>query len=147
MRRLVPITSRYHGEHFFIRRLGFIVATPLLLVLVIVETTDLVFALDSIPAIFAVTQIRSSSTRRTSLPSWGCVRSTSCWPMSCRISVSESWTGRGAGLCGRQDAHRRHLPHAHRHVVGRHCRGVGRGHRRAALVPAPEQETVTVSAD
>ena len=56
MRKLVPITSRYHGEHFFIRRLGFIVATPLLLVLVIVETTDLVFALDSIPAIFAVTQ-------------------------------------------------------------------------------------------
>ena len=56
MRKLVPITSRYYGEHFFIRRLGFIVATPLLLVLVIVETTDLVFALDSIPAIFAVTQ-------------------------------------------------------------------------------------------
>ena len=56
MRKLVPITSRYHGEHFFIRRLGYFVATPLLLVLVIVETTDLVFALDSIPAIFAVTQ-------------------------------------------------------------------------------------------
>lgn len=56
VRKLIPITSRYQGDRFFIRRLGVLVATPLLLVLVIVETTDLVFALDSIPAIFAVTQ-------------------------------------------------------------------------------------------
>jgi tellurite resistance protein TerC len=56
VRKLIPITSRYQGDRFFIRRLGVLMATPLLMVLVIVETTDLVFALDSIPAIFAVTQ-------------------------------------------------------------------------------------------
>ncbi len=55
-RRLFPITEHYEGEHFFIRRAGRLMATPLLLVLVMVESTDLVFAVDSIPAIFAVTQ-------------------------------------------------------------------------------------------
>jgi tellurite resistance protein TerC len=54
-RRIFPITDRYEGEHFFIRRAGVLMATPLLLVLVMVESTDLVFAIDSIPAIFAVT--------------------------------------------------------------------------------------------
>lgn len=55
-RRIFPITERYEGEHFFIRRAGRLMATPLLLVLVMVESTDVVFAVDSIPAIFAVTQ-------------------------------------------------------------------------------------------
>jgi tellurite resistance protein TerC len=54
-RRIFPITDTYEGEHFFIRRAGVLMATPLLLVLVMVESTDLVFAIDSIPAIFAVT--------------------------------------------------------------------------------------------
>ncbi|HEY4034613.1 MAG TPA: TerC family protein [Ktedonobacteraceae bacterium] len=55
VRRIVPVTTGYEGEHFLVRQAGRILATPLLLVLVVVETTDLVFALDSIPAIFAVT--------------------------------------------------------------------------------------------
>ena len=55
-RRYVPMTDEYHGQRFFIRRAGALVATPLLLVLVLVEFTDIVFAVDSIPAIFAVTQ-------------------------------------------------------------------------------------------
>jgi tellurite resistance protein TerC len=55
-RRIFPITSTYEGEHFFVRRAGKLMATPLLLVLVMVESTDLVFAVDSIPAIFAVTR-------------------------------------------------------------------------------------------
>jgi tellurite resistance protein TerC len=54
-RRLVPVTDTYEGERFLIRRAGRWMATPLLLVLVMVESTDLVFAVDSIPAIFAVT--------------------------------------------------------------------------------------------
>ena len=54
-RRLIPITKSYEGERFLIRRAGRWVATPLLLVLVMVESTDLIFAVDSIPAIFAVT--------------------------------------------------------------------------------------------
>ncbi|HBY94204.1 MAG TPA: hypothetical protein DEP84_09615 [Chloroflexi bacterium] len=56
VRRILPITSHYRGTRFFIREAGRLVATPLLVVLLVVETTDLIFALDSIPAIFAVTQ-------------------------------------------------------------------------------------------
>jgi tellurite resistance protein TerC len=55
LRRFVPITSDYHGTRFFIRQGGLMMATPLLAVLVVIETTDIVFAVDSIPAIFAVT--------------------------------------------------------------------------------------------
>lgn len=55
LRRFMPITKGYEGQHFLIRRGGQLFATPLLVVLVAVETTDLVFAVDSIPAIFAVT--------------------------------------------------------------------------------------------
>ncbi|HEY0737244.1 MAG TPA: TerC family protein [Herpetosiphonaceae bacterium] len=54
-RRLMPVSDHYEGEKFFIRRAGRLVATPLFLVLLMVESTDLVFAVDSIPAIFAVT--------------------------------------------------------------------------------------------
>jgi tellurite resistance protein TerC len=73
VRRLVPITSRYHGQKFFVRepageggtgpraagggrRATRLVATPLFVVLVFIETTDLLFAVDSIPAIFAITE-------------------------------------------------------------------------------------------
>ena len=55
LRRAVPITDEYHGQHFFVRRDGRRWATPLLAVLVVIETTDVVFAIDSIPAIFAIT--------------------------------------------------------------------------------------------
>lgn len=54
-RRLMPITESYEGDRFFVRRAGTLMATPLFLVLLMVESTDLVFAVDSIPAIFAVT--------------------------------------------------------------------------------------------
>lgn len=49
-------TPEYHGEKFFIRDAGKLLATPLLLVLMVVESTDLVFAVDSIPAVIAVTR-------------------------------------------------------------------------------------------
>lgn len=55
LRRVMPITQGYHGHDFFVRNAGRIFATPLFVVLLVVETTDLIFALDSIPAIFAVT--------------------------------------------------------------------------------------------
>jgi tellurite resistance protein TerC len=55
LRRVMPITDSYHGHDFFVRNAGRIFATPLFVVLLVVETTDLIFALDSIPAIFAVT--------------------------------------------------------------------------------------------
>jgi tellurite resistance protein TerC len=56
VRRLVPVTNVYHGQSFFVRDNARWVATPLFIVLVFIEVTDLVFAVDSIPAIFAVTQ-------------------------------------------------------------------------------------------
>ena len=55
LRRFMPVTQQYRGHSFFIRESGRLFATPLFVVLLIVETTDLIFALDSIPAIFAVT--------------------------------------------------------------------------------------------
>ncbi len=55
LRRFMPVTPGYEGQHFLVRHDGRLFATPLLVVLVTVETTDLVFAVDSIPAIFAVT--------------------------------------------------------------------------------------------
>jgi tellurite resistance protein TerC len=55
-RRLVPVTADYDGARFFVRARGRWAATPLMIVLLLVEFTDLVFAVDSIPAIFAVTR-------------------------------------------------------------------------------------------
>jgi tellurite resistance protein TerC len=54
-KRMLPFTTRYDGQRFFTRENGRRVATPLFLVLLMVEFTDLIFAVDSIPAIFAVT--------------------------------------------------------------------------------------------
>jgi tellurite resistance protein TerC len=54
-KRMMPVTNKYHGEKFFIRENGILMATPLFVVLLLVEITDLIFAVDSIPAIFAVT--------------------------------------------------------------------------------------------
>ncbi|HEY3186308.1 MAG TPA: TerC family protein [Solirubrobacteraceae bacterium] len=56
LRRRVAMTGEYHGDRLAVRADGRRVATPLLAVFVVVATTDLVFAVDSIPAIFAVTQ-------------------------------------------------------------------------------------------
>ncbi|HSN71501.1 MAG TPA: TerC family protein [Steroidobacteraceae bacterium] len=55
-RRIYPTTDQLHGEKFFVRLDGRLTATPMFLALVLVESTDLMFAVDSIPAIFAVTQ-------------------------------------------------------------------------------------------
>lgn len=56
MRKIFPTTKRYYGANFFVYRMGKLIATPLFIVLVVIETTDLVFALDSIPAILAITR-------------------------------------------------------------------------------------------
>jgi len=54
-RRLIPSTPDYHGKRFWVRQDGRWLATPLFFVLILIETMDIVFAVDSIPAIFAVT--------------------------------------------------------------------------------------------
>ncbi|SUE14294.1 transporter [Rhodococcus gordoniae] len=56
-RRYVPMTDAFYEQKFFVRIGGTVLATPLLAVLVLVEVTDIVFAVDSIPAIFAVTDV------------------------------------------------------------------------------------------
>jgi tellurite resistance protein TerC len=56
VRRFVPMTADYDGKSFFVTVEGRRVATPLLLVLILVEFTDLIFAVDSIPAIFGITR-------------------------------------------------------------------------------------------
>jgi len=55
-KRFIPVTPDLHGGNFFIKQDGKIFATPLFLVLLLIETTDLIFAVDSIPAILAITQ-------------------------------------------------------------------------------------------
>jgi len=56
VRRIIPMASDFHGQHFFTVENGRRLATPLFLVLILVEFTDLIFAVDSIPAVFAVTR-------------------------------------------------------------------------------------------
>jgi len=55
-RRFFPVTTKTHGGDFFIRENGRLSATPLFIVLIVVETTDVVFALDSLPAVLAITR-------------------------------------------------------------------------------------------
>ncbi len=55
-RRIFPLTPQFHGQHFFVKLDGRRLATPMLLVLVTVEFSDVLFAVDSIPAIFGITQ-------------------------------------------------------------------------------------------
>jgi tellurite resistance protein TerC len=54
--KVFPVSHNYHGQKLWIREAGKLMATPLLLVLLVVEATDFVFALDSIPAVFGVTR-------------------------------------------------------------------------------------------
>ncbi|PIS10895.1 MAG: hypothetical protein COT73_06925 [Bdellovibrio sp. CG10_big_fil_rev_8_21_14_0_10_47_8] len=56
IKKIIPTTQSFRGNHFFIVENGVRKATPLFLALVVIEVTDLIFAVDSIPAIFSVTQ-------------------------------------------------------------------------------------------
>jgi tellurite resistance protein TerC len=55
-KKVLPVTDEYHRENFFIRKEGKLFATPLFIVLLIIESSDLIFAVDSIPAILAISQ-------------------------------------------------------------------------------------------
>lgn len=54
-RKILPVSSGVHGEHFFCRENGILMMTPLFLALLVIETSDVIFAVDSIPAIFGIT--------------------------------------------------------------------------------------------
>jgi len=55
VRRLLPVTEQYEGDKFFVRRAGRRMATPLFAALITIELSDIMFAIDSVPAILAVT--------------------------------------------------------------------------------------------
>jgi tellurite resistance protein TerC len=55
VKKIMPVTSDYHGHDFFFKRRGVRAATPLFIALIMVETTDVIFAVDSIPAILGIT--------------------------------------------------------------------------------------------
>ncbi len=56
VRRLIPVTPDLHGSSFLVRLNGVMHFTPLMIVLLVLETTDILFAVDSVPAVFAVTK-------------------------------------------------------------------------------------------
>jgi len=56
LRKVMPLTKDFHGDKFFVKQGAKWAATPMFAVLICVEFTDLIFAVDSIPAIFAITQ-------------------------------------------------------------------------------------------
>ena len=56
MSKIFPVTGKIHGEHFFVKENGKHYITPLFFALLVIETMDVIFALDSIPAIFLITQ-------------------------------------------------------------------------------------------
>ncbi|HSV97431.1 MAG TPA: TerC family protein [Spirochaetota bacterium] len=53
-RRFMPVTKEFYGHHFFVRKAGRVAATPLFIALLVIEATDVVFAVDSIPAVLAI---------------------------------------------------------------------------------------------
>lgn len=56
IKKVIPTTTQFNGNHFFLVENGIRKATPLFMALIVIEITDLIFAVDSIPAVFAVTQ-------------------------------------------------------------------------------------------
>ena len=81
-RRMLPVSKGSHeqyGHAFFVREAGRLCITPIFLVLLVVESTDVLFAVDSVPAIFGITKSPSSFLPRTFSPFWACGRCTSCW--------------------------------------------------------------------
>lgn len=56
LRKWLPLTPKLHGQKFLVREAGKLVATPLFLALVMIEVSDIIFAVDSVPAIFAITR-------------------------------------------------------------------------------------------
>lgn len=55
-KKLMPVTTKFRGEKFFIKKMDKIIATPLFICLIAIETTDIVFAIDSVPAVLAISR-------------------------------------------------------------------------------------------
>jgi tellurite resistance protein TerC len=92
-RRFVPVMPVLHGQNFFVRSKGVLYATPLLLVLLFIEVSDIVFAIDSVPAIFALT--RESLVVFTSNildPGPACALFSARWSRG-KVLPAEVWSG------------------------------------------------------
>jgi tellurite resistance protein TerC len=89
-RRHLPVAEGDHGERFLVWKDGKRYVTPLLLVLILIEATDLVFAVDSIPAIFAITSDPFIVFTSNMFAIRACGRCTSCWPISPTVSTCSS---------------------------------------------------------
>ena len=87
--RLYPVTHEMDSGRFFVRMDGQWVATPLFLALILIETSDILFAVDSIPAVFAVTHDPFLVFTSNIFAILGFARCTSSWPVSC-ISFATS---------------------------------------------------------
>jgi tellurite resistance protein TerC len=84
-RRVVPVTEEYHGGRLFTRVDRRLVATPLFIVLIAIGSTDILFALDSIPAVFGVTDEAFIVFAATLSRCWACA--------PCTFSFQGCWTG------------------------------------------------------
>ena len=98
---LLPVSKDYDGENFFTTENGAKIATPLLLCLCVIELSDVVFAVDSIPAVFGITEDPFIVYSRTSSPSWdseASSRSSPRWSRSwstCRRRLRRCWVSSG----------------------------------------------------
>jgi tellurite resistance protein TerC len=81
-RRLLPVATESEEPRFFLWRNGKLFATPILLTLVFIEATDVLFAIDSVPAIFAITrEPLVVYTSNVFALFWACARCVFCWPV------------------------------------------------------------------
>ena len=85
---IMPVETSYDSQNFFVRREGKLVATALMPVMIVIATTDIMFAIDSIPAILAITRVPFIVYTSKSSPSSVCGRSSSCWRGSWGCSVT-----------------------------------------------------------
>src|SRR6185312_14628654 len=83
LRRFFPVTHDYAGPRLTVREAGRRALTPLAVVVVAVFATDLVFAIDSVPAVYGITEDPSLVFATNPSPCSACARSTSCWPGRC----------------------------------------------------------------
>ena len=88
LRKVIPVREEYAGTKFVVREAGRRVATPLLAVVVAIEAADLVFAVDSVPAVLAVSDDAFIVYSATPSRSSGCGRCTSCSPACWRSSTT-----------------------------------------------------------
>ena len=142
-RYLLPVTHDYEHDRFVVRRAGQVLVTPLLLVLLAVETTDVIFALDSISAIFAVTRESVSGLYlqrlRYSRPALVVLRVREC---DGQVLLPEVRLGSGAVLRWCEDGPGQYLSHSDSTLARSDRGGTHRRHRyinHACSAPCSEE--------